>query len=96
MNVPIKFRGRVAQSWKTRNGEVLKRGDYVYGLLVQYGERYWLRRQEEDFAVEYPVELDSVTQLAGYDVDGNEIYEHDTADDGIVISARSNCRRRGL
>ena len=63
--IPIKFRGKDIET-----------GDYRYGYLVVHegGKyEYWIYGGEFN----YPVEPDSVRQLADYDVDGREVYEGD-------------------
>ena len=83
MKRPIKFRGRVINR-KAAVGNEAEIGDLVTGSLIIYEEeparrRCWIKRQEKNHVhIDYPVDADSIAQLVGYDVDGNEVYEGDT------------------
>ena len=62
MKRPIKFRGVNART-----------GEFVFGFYVEDVDG--VNIVENGYA--YLVEPESVAQLVGYDVDGNEIYEGD-------------------
>lgn len=67
--VPIKFRGK-----RIDNGE------FVYGDLIHYPKNVYIRFKDIDAPMEYfHVEVfpDFVSQLVGYDVDDEEVYEGD-------------------
>lgn len=77
----IKFRGRDKET-----------GKLVYGSFVDYGEdcnsRYWINPIGNER--NHPVDPNSVAQLIGVDVDGNEIYEGDRVvdvNDGFEFTA---------
>ena len=75
----IKFRGRV------HDNDELDRGKIIFGSLTDYGKnetnlfgassRFWITPIDGDR--NFPVDEDSIAQLVGYDVDGNEVYEGD-------------------
>ena len=83
MRVPIKFRGKR-----------LDNGKYVYGDLIHYHKNVYIRFKDIDAPMEYfHVEVfpDFVSQLVGYDVDDEEVYEGDEIQDlatGDVITAK--------
>lgn len=67
-NVPIKFRGKE-----------LETGKYIYGYFTIGVNQFW---QDIPYIIDkstvwHAVDIDTVCQLAGYDAEGNEIYEGD-------------------
>ena len=71
--IPIKFRGIDKET-----------GQYVYGRdIMQYSETdIWIG--DRDLPKNYPVK--EVTQLVGYDDEGNEVYEgDDTVEVDIIL-----------
>jgi len=65
--VPIKFRGK-----NSFNGKL------VYGDCVHQGEFVFIRyRADNNIYYADKVAPDSVAQLVGYDMDGEEVYEGD-------------------
>ena len=65
MKRPIKFRG------KTCDDNLFIYGDYQF--VSCGGKRHFIA----DDSGRYEVYFDTITQLVGYDADGNEIYEGD-------------------
>lgn len=69
MNVPIKFRGETFE------------GKIVYGDFVHYVPMSTFNGIVDKDGYVHEIKRDSERQLAGYDADGNELYEYDTVVD---------------